>query len=208
MNQLPFAAELKAQLWTAKKWAKTTPAKTAMAAVPGMTADLAAGIWMHTCESRLYPELNAKLRSESRAELKQGYFPHLRLLVAALGKLRSAQGGEKRVVNRGVRRDLVSLHPGDYRKDETMVWWPLSSCTSDVSVLSNPMFLGKSGDRTIFQIHTSQAVDIAAFSAIKEEAELLLPPGVALLITGVLPVGNGLTMLTCADDPDAPQLLS
>ena len=80
--------------------------------------------------------------------------------------------------------------------------------TSDVSVLSNSTFLGTSGGRTIFQIQTSQAVDVAAFSAIKGEAELLLPPGVALLITGVLPMGNSLTMLTCEDDLDAPQLLS
>ena len=88
------------------------------------------------------------------------------------------------------------------------VWWPLSSTTSDVSVLSNSTFLGASGNRTIFQILTSQAVDVAAFSAIEGEAELLLPPGVALIITGVLHVGNGLTMLTCEDDADAPQLLS
>ena len=208
VNQLPFAAELKAQLWTAKQWVKKTLAKTAMAAVSGMTADLAVAIWLYTCECRLYPELNAKLRSESRAELKKGYFPYLRLLVTALGKLRSAQGGEKQMVNRGVRLDLVSLHPDDYRKDETMVWWPLSSTTSDVSVLSNSTFLGKSGNRTIFQIHTSQAVDIAAFSAIKGEAELLLPPGIALRITGVLSMDDGLTILTCEDDPDAPQLLS
>ena len=208
VGRLPFAAELKAQLWTAKKWVKMMPTLTAMAAVPGMTADLAAAIWLYTCESRLYPELNAKLRSESRAELRQGFFPYLRLLITALGKLRAAQGAAKRMVNRGIPLDLVSLHPDDYCKDETMVWWALSSTTSDVSVLSNSMFLGESGNRTIVQIHTSQAVDVTAFTAIKGEAELLLPPGVALLITGVLAMGNGLTMLTCEDDPDAPQLLS
>ena len=125
-----------------------------------------------------------------------------------LRQLRAVQGSGKRMVNRGVRLDLVGLHPDDYAKDETMVWWPLSSTTSDVSVLSSPVFLGTTGPRTIFQIHTAQAVDVAAFSAVKGEAELLLPPGIALLITGVLDAGSGLTMLTCEDDPGAPPLLT
>ena len=78
-----------------------------------------------------------------------------------------------------------------------------------ISVLSNPVFLGTTGDRTIFQILTSRAVDVSAFSAIKSEAELLLPSGVALLITGVLPKdSSGQTIITCEDDPDAPALLS
>ena len=82
----------------------------------------------------------------------------------------------------------------------------MSSTTSDVSVLENPLFLGKSGDRTLFQINTSQAVDIAIFSKFGCEAELLLPP-MALRITGLLNSGNGLTVITCEDDAKSPQLL-
>ena len=93
-------------------------------------------------------------------------------------------------------------------RGRTLVWWSLTWTTANIGVLSNPMFLGTTGSRTIFQIHASQAVPVSAFSAVKAEAELLLPPGVALQITGVLPVGNGLTQITCEDDPDAPPLLS
>ena len=93
------------------------------------------------------------------------------------------------------------------------------------------MFLGSAGDRTIFQIHTRRGIDIAPFSAVRGtrrcgaaqsrstrigvprqvegEAELLLPAGIALKITGVLPRdASGLTIITCEDDDDAPALIS
>ena len=39
--------------------------------------------------------------------------------------------------------------------------------------------------------------------------ELLLPAGIALKITGVLPKdASGLTIITCEDDTDAPALIS
>ena len=76
-------------------------------------------------------------------------------------------------------------------------------------VLSTPEFLGLSGDRTIFNIHTARGVDVAPFSAVRREHEVLLPAGCALRITGVLPKStDGLTMINCEDDPDAPPLLS
>ena len=37
--------------------------KAVTASVPGMTTDLAAAVWLYTCESPLYPQLNDKLRS-------------------------------------------------------------------------------------------------------------------------------------------------
>ena len=41
------------------------------------------------------------------------------------------------------------------------------------------------------------------------EAEVLLPAGIALKITGVLPKdASGLTIITCEDDTDAPALIS
>merc|ERR1711918_338668 len=52
-----------------------------------------------------------------------------------------------------------------------------------------------SGDRTIFQIATKRGVDITAFSSIQSEAELLLPPGMALEIVGCLDAGHGLTII-------------
>ena len=94
--------------------------------------------------------------------------------------------------------------------------------------VQNPMFLGSTGDRTIFQIMTRRGIDISPFSAVRRarsgaarstrivmrrqvegEAELLLPAGIALKITGVLPKdASGLTIITCEDDTDAPALIS
>jgi hypothetical protein len=179
----------------------------AIAAVPGMTADCAAAIWLYTCPSPLYRNLNAALRSSDRASLKKEYFPYLRLLIHGLLMVRARDGGHKEMVNRGVKLDLVSSNLDGYVKGETLVWWQLSSITADISVLS--IFLGATGDRTIFQILTSHAVNISAFSALASEAEMLLIPGTPLKITGILKKdASGLTIISCVDHPNAPPLLS
>mmetsp|Transcript_32662 Transcript_32662/g.89402 ORF Transcript_32662/g.89402 Transcript_32662/m.89402 type:complete len:82 (+) Transcript_32662:340-585(+) len=65
------------------------------------------------------------------------------------------------------------------------------------------MFLGPSGERTIFQVHKKRGVDITPFSAIESEADVLLPAGIALKITDVLPKdASGLTIVTCEDDEE------
>ena len=73
------------------------------------------------------------------------------------------------MVNRGVKLDFVGQHPDDYASDETIVWWQLTSTTSDISVLSSPQFLGPSGERSIFQILTTLGVDVKDFSAVGGE---------------------------------------
>jgi hypothetical protein len=204
--------DLSGTLYTVKRWTKKA-GKAVIAEVPGMTVDMAAAVRLYTAEapagSPLYKELNKLLRNSDREALKRRFFPFLRLLETGLRKLRATTNGVPRMVNRGVGLDLVGEHPEDYEADETMVWWAYSSTTSNIAVLSNPMFLGSSGNRTIFQIHTAAAVDVSAFSAVKSEAELLLSPGVALRITGILPKSaDGLTIVTCEDDPDAPDLIA
>ena len=58
------------------------------------------------------------------------------------------------------------------------------------------------------QIHTSRGIDIGKLSAIPSEAEILLPAGTVLKITGVLPKdASGLTIVTVEDDADAPELV-
>ena len=99
------------------------------------------------------------------------------------------------------------------------------------------MFLGSDGDRTIFQvcvcvqhdcifaaqlmrlymltqtrllsqILTSRGIDIGKLSAIPSEAEILLPAGTVLKITGILEKSaDGLTIVTLEDDEDAPELI-
>ena len=58
------------------------------------------------------------------------------------------------------------------------------------------------------QILTSRGIDIGKLSAIPSEAEILLPAGTTLKITGVLPKdASGLTIVTLEDDEDAPELI-
>jgi len=156
----------------------------------------------------LYVQLNNALRSADRPKLKAEYFPYLRLLLSGLSAKRQEHGSKPRVVNRGVKRDLVGEFPDEHVRGETLIWWSLTSTTSDIGVLENPMFLGKSGSRTIFQILTTTSVDVAKFSAFKE-SERLLPPGTALLVTGILPRdSSGQTIISCEEDPDAPGLVA
>ena len=96
------------------------------------------------------------------------------------------------------------------------------------------MFLGSNGDRTVFQVRskqisdaqvlrlhdmltqtrlplqilTSRGIDIGKLSAIPSEAEILLPAGTVLKITGVLPKdASGQTIVTLEDDEEAPELI-
>ena len=104
--------DLAAHLYAAKHWARTSAGKAAIAAVPGMTENLAKAIWIYTSESPLYSELNKALRSINRTKLKTEFFPFLRLLITALAVLRKASGAKPSMVNRGVKKDLVAEYVG------------------------------------------------------------------------------------------------
>merc|ERR1712159_320721 len=96
------------------------------------------------------------------------YFPYLRLLHQALDKVRQHQrSGTSKVVKctvlRGARADLVAERPLDYEEGNSMFWCGVSSCTTDTETMKQ--FLGDSGDRTLFVIHTEQAVDVQRLSA-------------------------------------------
>ena len=61
----------------------------------------------------------------------------------------------------------------------------------------------------LLQILTSRGIDIGKLSAIPSEAEILLPAGTVLKITGVLQKdASGLTIVTLEDDEDAPELIA
>lgn len=227
----------------ARKFIKSKAGKEAIAKSAGVRADTAAAIYMYTCESPLYRKLNERLRARDRKVLLQ-YFPYLRLLLEGFRAMRS---GKKRMVNRGVKLDLVGKYPDTYAKDESLTWWQVgrvffltaerSTHVETLAVLehdgghigaeqSDVSRLGWRQDhlpgtlpvRTVFapsrnlpvfgQILTDKAIDVSPFSAIPDEAELLLPPGICLIVTGVLPKdASGLTIVTCEDDEDAPPMI-
>jgi hypothetical protein len=58
-----------------------------------------------------------------------------------------------------------------------------------MQVLENPMFLGQTGERTVFVIELTQnqARDITQYSLVGSEDEVVLPPGCRFTVLGVLP---------------------
>jgi hypothetical protein len=128
-----------------------------------LTIDEAAAITLYTAESDFYKTLNQLLRERKR-ELLKPFFPYLRLLLQARGKLPK----HTQPVWRGVTKDLRAHFP----KNKKIFWWSVTSTTKKVSTLSNGLFLGKSGPRTQFMIEPKNGVDVEPY-AMLPEAEVL-----------------------------------
>ena len=97
-----------------------------------------------------------------------------------------------RSVWRGVKGvDLRDKYP----PDKEVYWWAFSSTTKKLATLTNPMFLGTTGVRTVFMIEIASGVDIERYSSFREEAseaEVLLFPGTKLKVVDAMDMGNGL----------------
>merc|ERR1712130_126246 len=144
-----------------------------------MPASLYAAIMMYTSNA-IYKDLNSALRSEDRVKIKK-YFPYLRLLLEALGRL--PQG--KKTLWRGVGVDLYD----QYAKGSTITWWGVSSCTADMNVAKSFM-KGCGGKCTLLTVKTKTAADISEITFFGNEKENLLAPGTQLKITSSTRKGN------------------
>jgi len=153
----------------------------------GLDTDQAGALNLYTMDSNLYPELNARLRDKDRPKLKP-FFPFLRHLMEARAKLPKFKG----TVWRGIKGvDLRAAYP----KGKELYWWAFSSTTKELSTLTNPMFLGKKGVRTVFNIQVLSGVDIMRYSVYQggaSEAEVLLFPGTKLKVVDAMDMGGGL----------------
>jgi len=85
---------------------------------------------------------------------------------------------QRRVVYRGVKLDLHKIYA---EEGAELIWWAFSSTTDNKKVLESEMFLGKKGKRSLFTVD-ALGVDIAAFSAHKEESEFLILPGTCVRV--------------------------
>lgn len=160
-------------------------------AAAGLSADAIAALYLYTCESAFYREINAVLRSPDRDRVLP-YLPYLRLLFAAVGQLPA----RTEPLWRGVSLDLRP----QYQVGRTVTWWGVSSCTSKLGVAR--AFLGSRGKRTLFEVRPARAVGIRAFSAFTDEEEFILLPGTQLEVTGVTAERSGLctVLLTELED--------
>ncbi|WP_435975383.1 ADP-ribosyltransferase domain-containing protein [Streptomyces sp. Qhu_M48] len=152
-----------------------------MAYGEGLSADAIAALYLYTCESAFYREINAALRHPDRERVVP-YLPYLRLLFSAV----EALPAQTRPLWRGVALDLRSQYP----VGRTVAWWGVSSCTSELSVAR--AFLGSRGKRTLFEVTPARAVGIRRFSAFTGEEEYILTPGTQLKVTEVKAERGGL----------------
>jgi len=160
-----------------------------------------AAINLYTREwsTSLYKILNEHLRMENREKLKP-FYPYLHLLLKTLNILPNFQG----TVWRGVKKDLSSL----YTQGQKLFWWAFSSTTVDKETLTNEMFLGKSGERTLFQIHCKRGVIIQKYSLIPSECEILLFPAFYFEVIHSLDLGNNLHLIELREmDPPFPVMI-
>ncbi|MFJ8622743.1 ADP-ribosyltransferase domain-containing protein [Kitasatospora sp. NPDC093550] len=162
-------------------------------AAAGLSADEIAALYLYTCESAFYREINAVLRSPDRGRLVP-YLPYLRLLFAAVSRLPV----RTEPLWRGVSLDLRRQYP----LGRTVTWWGVSSCTSKLGVAQ--AFLGSRGKRTLFEVRPARAAGIRNFSAFTGEEEFILLPGTQLEVTDVRTERGGLCTVTLTESAEAP----
>ncbi|GAA1832624.1 hypothetical protein GCM10009682_58870 [Luedemannella flava] len=160
-------------------------------ATEGPSADEVAALYLYTCESAFYRQINAALRSPDRTRVVP-YLPYLRLLFSAVSRLPVRRDP----LWRGVRLDLRSQYP----VNQTVTWWGVSSCTSKLSVAQ--AFMGGRGKRTLFEVTPVRAVGIRSFSAFTGEEEFILAPGTQLTVTDVKTERGGLCTVKLTELPD------
>ncbi|MEU2667135.1 ADP-ribosyltransferase domain-containing protein [Micromonospora sp. DT46] len=146
-----------------------------------LSADEVAALYLYTCESAFYRQINATLRHPDRGRIVP-YLPYLRLLFSAVSRLPA----RTEPLWRGVSLDLRAQYP----LGQTVTWWGVSSCTSKLGVAQ--AFLGGRGKRTLFEVLPVRAVGIRRFSAFTGEEEVILAPGTQLTVTDVKAERNGL----------------
>ncbi|WP_460065194.1 ADP-ribosyltransferase domain-containing protein [Streptomyces sp. YKOK-I1] len=158
-----------------------------------LSADAVAALYLYTCESAFYREINAVLRHPDRSKLVP-YLPYLRLLFSAVSGLPV----RTEPLWRGVPLDLRSQYP----VGRTVTWWGVSSCTSEVGVAR--AFLGGRGKRTLFEVRPARAVGIRQFSAFTGEEEFILLPGTQLKVTEVKAERGGLCTVRLTESEEQP----
>jgi hypothetical protein len=170
--------------YSAKKQCKKPPAD-------GLTIDESASIMLYSMSWKpddqcLYIALNATLRLEDSDKLEP-WFPYLNLFLTALERLPS----KHRTVYRGVKLDLLKGYP----KGKIIDWWAFSSCTASIGALKQEIFLGKTGERTMFTIECQSGKDIRKHSIFPSEDEILLPAATRFKVVDCLDHGNSLHMI-------------
>ncbi len=145
----------------------------------GLTIDESASIRLYTIEwdgphRSLYSMLNHTLKNDDREHLRP-YFKYLKLFLTALVKLPCVPPV---TVWRGVTKNLSTEFP----PGTPVTWWAFSSCTTELTVLENNMYLGNTGNRTLFSVEVMNGRTVRAHSHFVTEDEILLLPGTYMIV--------------------------
>mmetsp|Transcript_115900 Transcript_115900/g.213015 ORF Transcript_115900/g.213015 Transcript_115900/m.213015 type:complete len:383 (-) Transcript_115900:148-1296(-) len=135
-----------------------------------------------------YGEVNARSYNPNRAVI----MPFKLYLWGLMKTLQMLLPYDGTMVNRGVKADVAA----EYEIGREFVWHGFVSTTKTIEVLNQPMFLGNTGKRIIFQIELTQgqARDISKYSPLPE-GEVLLPPGCKFKVVSALDQPTGLTII-------------
>ena len=145
----------------------------------GLTIDESAAIRLYTIEwerphRSLYSMLNHTIKKDSRERLRP-YFRYMKLLLTALAKLPCLP---QTTIWRGVTKNLSAQFPPGTQ----VTWWPFSSCTTELTVLKSNLYLGSTGDRTLFSVEVINGRTIRAHSHFVTEDEILMLPGTQMIV--------------------------
>ena len=149
----------------------------------GLTIDESAAIRLYTIEwesphRSLYSMVNFHLKNVDREKLLP-YFKYIKLFLTALVKLPCVP---PLTVWRGVTKNLSK----DFPPGTSVTWWAFSSCTTEMTVLENNMYLGYEGDRTLFSVEVMNGRTIKAHSHFVTEDEILLLSGTQMVVQSQL----------------------
>jgi len=149
----------------------------------GLTIDESAAIRLYTIEwvrphRSLYSMLNYTLKTCDREDLRP-YFKYLKLFLTALAKLPCVP---QLTLWRGVTKNLSA----EFQPGTRVTWWAFSSCTSEMTVLENNMYLGNAGSRTLFSVEAINGRTIREHSHFVTEDEILLLPGTHMVVQSQL----------------------
>ena len=149
----------------------------------GLTVDESAAIRLYTIEwdgphRSLYSMVNHALKTGDREALRP-YFKYLKLFITAVVKLPCVP---PLTAWRGVTKDLSA----EFSPGTPVTWWAFSSCTTALSVLENNMYLGNTGNRTLFSVEAMNGRIVRDHSHFVTEDEILLLPGTHMIVRSQL----------------------
>ena len=170
----------------------------------GLSVDESAAIRLYTIEWKkphrsLYSMLNYTLKTAPRVEL-QPYHRYLKLFLTAVAKIPCVPPV---TVWRGVTKDLSAEFP----RGTLVTWWAFSSCTTELTVLENNMYLGTTGERTLFSVEAINGRTVRAHSHFVTEDEILLLPGTHMEVQSIFSPASDLHIVHLKQIEPAETLL-